>query len=201
MVMEDLAIAINLNIAVCWLKLKEFELAKRQCDVVMNLDCSNVNARFRRAEALVNMGLKEDAYQDLLVALRFDPNNEEIKQELRRVQEMCNASNKKELFKEFEPAVNNIAESTSKEVAQADFDPLNLSDSSMFQASSMKSLVLNWDTSSPQLEETKSHLEENNSSKRTRMTVGELDKVDELSMGGCSSIGSNMDLDEQSINS
>ena len=160
---------------------------------------------------------------------------------------MCNASNKTELIKEVELAVNNIAKSTSKEVAQADFDPLNLSDSSMFQASShqiispelgkpienarklhhfnesmmsklapkreMKICVSECpnmfldnescgeDTRSPRLEETKSHLEGTNSSRRTRMTVGELDRVDELSMGGCSSIGSNMDLDEQFINS
>jgi len=33
-VMEEFAIAINLNITDCWLKLKEFELAKHQCDVV-----------------------------------------------------------------------------------------------------------------------------------------------------------------------
>ena len=84
----------------------------------MNLDCSNVKARFRRAKALVNMGLKEDAHQDLLVALRFDPNNDEIKQELRRVEEMCNVSNKTELIKKVELAVNNIAKGTSKEVAQ-----------------------------------------------------------------------------------
>ena len=43
-VMEELAIAINLNIATCWLKLNKFKLAKRQCDVVMNLDLVNVKA-------------------------------------------------------------------------------------------------------------------------------------------------------------
>jgi len=44
--MEELAIQINQNIAACWLKLKEFELAKRQCNVVMNFDSFNVKARF-----------------------------------------------------------------------------------------------------------------------------------------------------------
>lgn len=39
--MEDLAITINLNTAACWLKLNEFELAKRQCNLVMKLDQFN----------------------------------------------------------------------------------------------------------------------------------------------------------------
>ncbi|KAJ8426009.1 hypothetical protein Cgig2_026121 [Carnegiea gigantea] len=81
--MEELTVAINLNIATCWLKLKEFELAKRQCDVVTNFDCFNVKACFRRAQALINMGQAEAARQDLLVAFRFEPNNGEVQKELR----------------------------------------------------------------------------------------------------------------------
>ncbi|KAJ8435849.1 hypothetical protein Cgig2_029604 [Carnegiea gigantea] len=203
-VIDELAIAMKLNIAACWLKLKEFEL--------------NVNVI---AKALVNIGLKEDARQDLLVALRFDLNNEEIKQELQRVEEMYNASNGTELVHEAEATENNIAKGTSKQVAQAVFDPLNLSDSSMFQTISYKIIrpepskpienagkvqhydgkeICMEDTSSSQLEETKSHLAADNSSRRTRMRVGEFDQMEELSMGGCSSMGSNMDIDEQYIN-
>jgi len=42
---------INLNIATCWLMLKECEFVKRQYDVVMKLDLFNVESRFRRAHA------------------------------------------------------------------------------------------------------------------------------------------------------
>ncbi|KAJ8433631.1 hypothetical protein Cgig2_026811 [Carnegiea gigantea] len=140
--MVELAIAVNLNIAACWLKLKEFELAKRQYDVVMNLDLFNVKARFRRAQALVNLGLKAEALQDLLVALSFDPNNEEIKQELRRIEEMCNVSNEKDLVKEVEVNGNNSVESSSKQVGQLAFDPIKLQVSSVYDKISGKTSSL-----------------------------------------------------------
>ena len=72
--MEELGIAINLNIAVCWLKLNEFELAKHQCNLVIKVDLFNVKARFRRAQTLIHLGLKEEARQYLPVTIRFDPN-------------------------------------------------------------------------------------------------------------------------------
>ncbi|KAJ8428413.1 hypothetical protein Cgig2_024559 [Carnegiea gigantea] len=77
--MEEHGIAINLNIAACCLKLKAFKLAKRQCHVVINLDLLNVKAHFQRALAMLNLGLKEDARQDLLVLVTFDLDNEEIR--------------------------------------------------------------------------------------------------------------------------
>ena len=36
--MEVLGISINLNIAICWMVLNEFKLAKHQGDVVMKVD-------------------------------------------------------------------------------------------------------------------------------------------------------------------
>ena len=51
----------------------------------MKLDLFNVKARFRRAQALLNIGLMEDARQKLHVVVRFDPNNEEIRKELIRM--------------------------------------------------------------------------------------------------------------------
>ncbi|KAJ8437240.1 hypothetical protein Cgig2_012509 [Carnegiea gigantea] len=116
--MEELAIVINLNIVACWLKLKEFELAKRQCDVVMNLDCFNIKAHFRRAQALVNMGLVEAARQDLLVAFRFEPSNGEVQKELRRIEKFCDDPNENELVMEVANEDNNSAESSSKEDGQ-----------------------------------------------------------------------------------
>ena len=58
--MEKLEILINLNLASCSLKMNEYELAKHQCDLVMKLDSFNIKTQFRRAQALVNMGLKEE---------------------------------------------------------------------------------------------------------------------------------------------
>jgi len=57
------------------LELKEFKLAKCQFDVVIKFGMFLVQARFTRAQALLNMGLKEEARKDLLVAIRFDSSN------------------------------------------------------------------------------------------------------------------------------
>ncbi|KAJ8438049.1 hypothetical protein Cgig2_014178 [Carnegiea gigantea] len=57
---------------------------------------------FQLAKALINMGLREEARQDLLVVIRFDPKNEEIRKELKRVEEfsyrMIERGNKAEVF-------------------------------------------------------------------------------------------------------
>ena len=58
----------------------------------MNFDPVHVKAQFRRAQALLNMGLSMEAKQDLLVAIQLEPYNEEIRNELSRVEELCNTS-------------------------------------------------------------------------------------------------------------
>ena len=42
------------------------------------------------------MDLAEDAHQDLCVAIQSDPNNEELRNELNRMEAMCNTSCGKE---------------------------------------------------------------------------------------------------------
>jgi len=59
----------------------------------MNFDSFNVKARFPRAQALlINMGLSEEAKQNLLVAIQHEPYNEEIRDKLSRVEELFNIS-------------------------------------------------------------------------------------------------------------
>ena len=58
----------------------------------MNFDPVNVKAQCRRAPALLHMVLSEEAKQNLLVAIQFEPYNEEIRNELARVEELCNIS-------------------------------------------------------------------------------------------------------------
>jgi len=62
----------------------------------MKLDMFNVRARFWQAQALLNMGLIEEARQNLLATICFDPNNEELKKELARIEELCSISCKTE---------------------------------------------------------------------------------------------------------
>ena len=96
---RSLQFRLIVNITVFWWKLKEFELAKSHCDVTMKFDLFNVKALFGRATSLLNLGLKEEARKDLLVVIRFDPNNEEVRKELDRVEKMCNANCRMEAFK------------------------------------------------------------------------------------------------------
>ncbi|KAJ8426008.1 hypothetical protein Cgig2_026120 [Carnegiea gigantea] len=96
--MREVTLAVNLNIAPCWLKLGQIELAKHQWDLVMKFDLFNVKSRFSRAQAFLNIGIKVDARSDLLIAIRFDPNNEELRKELRKVAEMNQKKEDKAIY-------------------------------------------------------------------------------------------------------
>lgn len=94
--MEKLTITINLNIAACWLKLKEFELAKQQCDLVMKRNTFSVKVRIRTVQTLLHTGLKDEAHQDILDAIRYDPNNEELRKEFHKIEQLCTQSREKD---------------------------------------------------------------------------------------------------------
>ena len=85
---EELGISINWTS--CLLAENELFWAKRHCDLVIQIDLFNIKARFRRAKTLINMGLRQETCQYLLVRIRFDPKNEEIRKQLSKVEELCN---------------------------------------------------------------------------------------------------------------
>lgn len=87
--MTDLGISINLNLTACWLKLGAYEMALQHCNMVLQFDLFNVKARFRRARSFLGLGKMDEAHNDLLVALRFDPQNEDVLGELRSVEQLC----------------------------------------------------------------------------------------------------------------
>lgn len=84
--MHDLGISVNLNLAACWLKLCVFELAFQHCDLALKFDLSHVKARFRRARSLLGLGKLADARNDLCLALRYEPRNEDVLNELQKVE-------------------------------------------------------------------------------------------------------------------
>ena len=120
---------INLNTTACWLKLNEFEFAKRQYDLVMKLGLFNVRGWFKRAQTLLKMGLKEGARQDLLVVIGFGPNNDELRKELSKTEELCNTSREKEPLKKIEVWRSNSSRNSSIRVGYMGFEPLNLTTS------------------------------------------------------------------------
>ncbi|KAJ8430564.1 LOW QUALITY PROTEIN: hypothetical protein Cgig2_019136 [Carnegiea gigantea] len=160
-----------------------------------------------------DLGLKAEARQDFLVALGFDPNNEE---ELQRIEEMCNVSKEKDIVKDTEVNGNNFIESSSKQVGQLAFDPIKLQVSSAYDKISSNSGSLGptdpfakmgkvqhvdgKDDSSAHIEDTKLCIEGDRSSSRSSMRVKEIDHMEGLSVEACSSIGTNMEFEEQNTN-
>uniref|UniRef100_G1PBS2 Sperm-associated antigen 1 n=1 Tax=Myotis lucifugus TaxID=59463 RepID=G1PBS2_MYOLU len=82
---NDKECAIYTNRALCYLKLCQFEEAKRDCDQALRIDDGNVKACYRRA--LAHKGLKEHQSRDLL---RLDSSIVEAKMELEEVTRFLN---------------------------------------------------------------------------------------------------------------
>ncbi|KAH9071112.1 hypothetical protein EDB83DRAFT_315359 [Lactarius deliciosus] len=78
-----------LNRAAAYLKLSKFEDAERDCSTVLKLSNNkNVKAFFRRAQARVSLQKLGEAHNDLQWALKIEPNNDAVKAELVRVDEL-----------------------------------------------------------------------------------------------------------------
>lgn len=73
--MYELRTAAHLNSALCYIKLKDFTIAKLHVDIVIEEDPSNVKALYRRAEAFVGLQEPKLAITDLKKLLSVQPNN------------------------------------------------------------------------------------------------------------------------------
>ena len=78
-------ISCNLNAAQCFLKLGKGDEAKSKCSKVLDLDASNIKARFRRGCAYLLMNDPDNAEADLNKAAEQDPDDAAIKKELAKV--------------------------------------------------------------------------------------------------------------------
>ncbi|CAK5280696.1 unnamed protein product [Mycena citricolor] len=77
-----------LNRAAAYLKLGKNEDAERDCSTVLSLSKGNVKAFFRRAQARTAMGKLEEARDDLTEASKQEPENESVRQELKKVEQL-----------------------------------------------------------------------------------------------------------------
>ncbi|KAH9966152.1 hypothetical protein BJV74DRAFT_289932 [Russula compacta] len=77
-----------LNRAAAYLKLSKNQDAERDCTTVLTLSKKNVKALFRRAQARVALQKLGEAHNDLQTALKLEPNNEAVKAELARVDDL-----------------------------------------------------------------------------------------------------------------
>lgn len=85
--MTDLAISLNLNLAACCLKVKDFCTVITFCTYVLEFDANNVKAYYRRAMASIQLNLLDDAIKDLKVAVCIDPRNPDVMKELANVED------------------------------------------------------------------------------------------------------------------
>ncbi|KAJ8425357.1 hypothetical protein Cgig2_021920 [Carnegiea gigantea] len=86
---EELGISLNFNLGTCWLKLCAYKVARDHFDFTIRLNSCNVKARFRRARALLKLGSVQEAYNDILLAFKFDLSNQEVKKNLDMVKQKC----------------------------------------------------------------------------------------------------------------
>ncbi|KDQ11161.1 hypothetical protein BOTBODRAFT_35703 [Botryobasidium botryosum FD-172 SS1] len=80
-----------LNRAAAYLKLNKNEDAERDCNAVLKLSPGNVKALFRRAQARIGSGKLSEAETDLSEALRREPKNSAVQQELDKVKQLRSA--------------------------------------------------------------------------------------------------------------
>eukprot|EP00929_Paragymnodinium_shiwhaense_P119795 TRINITY_DN91692_c0_g1_i1.p1 TRINITY_DN91692_c0_g1~~TRINITY_DN91692_c0_g1_i1.p1 ORF type:complete len:578 (-),score=236.71 TRINITY_DN91692_c0_g1_i1:147-1880(-) len=83
---KDMKKACDLNKAACFLKLKNFADAKKECNGVLKEDKLNVKALYRRAQA--DLGLKNflDSMNDCKKVIQLDPQNREARSLLKEAQ-------------------------------------------------------------------------------------------------------------------
>ncbi|EHA98754.1 Sperm-associated antigen 1 [Heterocephalus glaber] len=82
---EECAIYTNRQVALCYLKLCQFEEAKQDCDQALRLDGRNVKACYRRALAHKALKNYQESLTDLNKVLLLNPNIAEAKMELEEV--------------------------------------------------------------------------------------------------------------------
>lgn len=72
---KALRLAAHLNLAACYLKMKEFVLAGESCDKALELDSNSEKALFRHGEAMLGVNEVEQARADFQKVLQLYPSN------------------------------------------------------------------------------------------------------------------------------
>ncbi|KAM3146688.1 hypothetical protein pb186bvf_001218 [Paramecium bursaria] len=75
----DIYLPCNLNLSLCYIKQKSFQLAKDFASKALQVEKTNVKALYRRAFAQVYLQEFKEAKKDLKLLLEQDPQNEEAK--------------------------------------------------------------------------------------------------------------------------
>lgn len=79
---KALRLAAHLNLAACYLKMKEFILAYENCDKALELDSNSEKGLFRHGEAMLGVNEFEQARTDFQKVLQLYPNNKAAKTQI-----------------------------------------------------------------------------------------------------------------------
>ena len=93
---EAIYIACKLNIAQCYINLKDYPSAIEASTKVLAKDPTNVKALYRRAVARNAVGMPDEAKDDLEIAAGYEPENTAVKAELSKSKNLIVAAKKKE---------------------------------------------------------------------------------------------------------
>ncbi|KAF9363425.1 RNA polymerase II-associated protein 3 [Mortierella sp. NVP85] len=86
---------LPINRAMALLKLGRFTEVERDCTLGLELDNKNVKALWRRGIARRSLGKPDDARKDFETALKIEPNNKAVKEELAKLEQPEQPSPKK----------------------------------------------------------------------------------------------------------
>jgi tetratricopeptide (TPR) repeat protein len=82
---DPMKVTVDINTALCHIKLEEYSHAVTCCDNAIEIDSKNVKAYYRRGVAKMEMAKYEEAQSDFNRVLELDPDNKSAKQMLQQM--------------------------------------------------------------------------------------------------------------------
>ena len=76
---KEIVLSCNLNMAQACLNMKDYTRANEKASLVLKEDPNNIKALYRRGLSRNNLGLADEAMEDLKKALTIDPANGNVK--------------------------------------------------------------------------------------------------------------------------
>ncbi|XP_077989023.1 peptidyl-prolyl cis-trans isomerase FKBP8-like [Glandiceps talaboti] len=110
---EEAKLKCHNNLAACQLKVEAYDAALMSCNSVLNVEPDNVKALFRKAKVLACKGEIEEAVADMRKAIKLEPSNKVIHQELSKlvVKHKEQMSSTKDMYKKM---VGDMADMATK---------------------------------------------------------------------------------------
>lgn len=93
---HELKVLHHSNLAMCLMKMGNFEKAKSNCTKALAIDPENIKARFRRGKCYAQLGALDEAKRDFEHVLAREPENRDARRELQALKGLFAAHKKRE---------------------------------------------------------------------------------------------------------